>query len=94
MTILRLNNTKIRGEGIDKLSVLENLKRINLVNTEFDLEFLEPLTRFKSLEKVYLFQDTRNLQTENLIPDDKLDLFDFGEYKLKDLPSDNEVYNQ
>ena len=94
LTILRLNNTKIRGEGIDKLSVLENLKRINLVNTEFDLEFLEPLTRFKSLEKVYLFQDTRNLQTENLIPDDKLDLFDFGEYKLKDLPSDNEVYNQ
>ena len=93
LTILRLNNTKVTGQGIEKLSVLENLKRINLVNTEFDVEFLKPLTRFKAIEKVYLFQEERNLVSENVIPDDKLDLFDFGDYNLKDLPSDKEVYN-
>ena len=82
----------MRGEGIEKLSVLENLKRINLVNTEFDTAFLKSLTQFKSLEKIYLFQESRSLITD-VIPDDKIDLFDFGEYKLKDLPSDKEVYN-
>jgi|TARA_X000000950_G_scaffold289461_1_gene413763 uncharacterized membrane protein len=92
LTVLRLTDTKVRGEGIEKLSVLENLKRINLVNTEFDAEFLEFLTQFKSLEKVYLFQENRNLITD-VIPDNMIDLFDFGDYNLKDLPSDNEVYN-
>lgn len=53
---------------------------------------LESLTQFKSLEKVYLFQESRNLITD-VIPDDKIDLFDFGDYNLKDLPSDKEVYN-
>jgi len=92
LTVLRLTDTKVRGEGIEKLSILENLKRINLVNTEFDAAFLESLTQFKSLEKVYLFQESRNFITD-VIPDDKIDLFDFGEYKLKNLPSDKEVYN-
>tara|TARA_A100000164_G_scaffold125043_1_gene110964 strand:- start:876 stop:2249 length:1374 start_codon:yes stop_codon:yes gene_type:complete len=92
LTVLRLTDTKVRGEGIEKLSVLENLKRINLVNTEFDTAFLKSLTQFKSLEKIYLFQESRSLITD-VIPDDKIDLFDFGEYKLKDLPSDKEVYN-
>jgi len=53
---------------------------------------LEFLTQFKSLEKVYLFQENRNLITD-VIPDNMIDLFDFGDYNLKDLPSDNEVYN-
>ena len=85
LTVLKLNNTKIKGQGIDKLSVLENLKRINLVNTEFNVAFLETLTKFKSLEKVYLFQESRNFIAEDILPNDKLDLFDFGDYKLEDL---------
>jgi len=85
LTVLKLNNTKIKGQGIDKLSVLENLKRINLVNTEFNVAFLETLTKFKSLEKVYLFQESRNFIAEDILPNDKLNLFDFGDYKLEDL---------
>jgi hypothetical protein len=43
------------------------------------------LTKFKSLEKVYLFQESRNFIVEDILPNDKLDLFDFGDYKLEDL---------
>ena len=60
-------------------------KRINLVNTEFNVAFIETLTKFKSLEKVYLFQESRNFIAKDILPNDKLDLFDFGEYKLEDL---------
>ena len=64
---------------------LENLKRINLVNTEFNVAFIETLTKFKPLEKVHLFQESRNLIAKDILPNDKLDLFDFGDYKLEDL---------
>ena len=84
MTVLNLNNTKIKGQGIDKLSVLEYLKRINLVNTEFNVEFLKTLTKFRSLEKVYLFQESRDFTAKDILPNDKLDLFDFGDYNLDD----------
>ena len=55
LTVLKLNRTAITGNGIKKLSPLQYLKQINLVHSNFKVDYLENLYSFPALEKVYLF---------------------------------------
>ena len=85
LTILKLNNTKVRGKGIENLSVLKNLKRINLTNTLFDEEFIESFNQFPALEKVYLFQEDRDLSKNLILNDKQKSLLAFGSLILEEL---------
>ena len=85
LTILKLNNTKVRGKGIENLSVLKNLKRINLTNTLFDEEFIESFNQFPALEKVYLFQEDRDLSKNLILNDKQKNLLAFGSLILEEL---------
>ena len=85
LTRLKLNETSISGKGIERLSALENLKSISLVNTSIDSSVIIPLLDFPSLDKVYLFQSDRNFSEEIQIPDEKLKIFEFGNYSLNNL---------
>ena len=85
LTILKLNNTKIKGKGIEKLSVLKNLKRINLTNTLFDKEFIKSFNQFPALEKVYLFQEDRDLSRDIILNDKQKNLLAFGSLTLEEL---------
>ena len=85
LTILKLNNTKIKGKGIEKLSVLKNLKRINLTNTLFDKEFIKSFNQFSALEKVYLFQEDRDLSRDIILNDKQKNLLAFGSLTLEEL---------
>ena len=85
LTILKLNNTKVRGKGIENLSVLKNLKRINLTNTLFDEEFIQSFNQFPALEKVYLFQEDRDLSKNLILNDKQKSLLAFGSLILEEL---------
>jgi len=85
LTILKLNNTKVKGKGIEKLSVLKNLKRINLTNTLFDEEFIQSFNQFPALEKVYLFQEDRDLSKNLILNDKQKNLLAFGSLILEEL---------
>jgi Leucine-rich repeat (LRR) protein len=85
LTVLKLSNTKITGNSIEQLSILPNLKRLYLVNTSFQEKFIEDLIKFKNLESVFLFKEKNPLKTPSIIPIEKLNIFDFGNYKLEDL---------
>lgn len=82
LTVLKLNRTAITGNGIKKLSPLQYLKQINLVHSNFKVDYLENLYSFPALEKVYLFGT--HLNTSDVeIPKSFHSIFEKGNYKLE-----------
>ena len=83
LTVLKLNDTEITGKNIHLLSQLKNLKRLYLVNTKFEQDYLNELIKFNSLEKVYLYQENGSLKPPSkIISKEYLKIFDFGNYTL------------
>ena len=66
-------------------AVLKNLKRINLTNTLFDEEFIQSFNQFPALEKVYLFQEDRDLSKNLILNDKQKNLLAFGSLILEEL---------
>lgn len=86
LTRLKLNYTSISGKGIEKLSSLKNLKKLHLINTNFNSNQIEVINSFPALEKAYLFQNDRDLSKEITLADEDIEKFDFGGYKIQELP--------
>jgi len=83
LTVLKLNNTKISGADIRKLLGLRHLKRLSLINSLFEEQFIRELFDFKALEKVYLFQENSSFSQPPQIQKNKIGVFDFGDYRLE-----------
>ena len=81
LTVLKLNKTFISGSEIKKLTILEYLKQINLVHSNFEADYLEDLYSFPALEKVYLFGIPLNT-SDIEIPEPYHSIFEKGNYKL------------
>ena len=86
LTRLKLNYTSISGKGIEKLSSLKNLKKLHLINTNFNSNQIEVINSFPALEKAYLFQNDRDLSKDITLADEDIEKFDFGGYKIQELP--------
>jgi len=80
---LKLNYTSISGKGIEKLSSLNNLKRLHLINTNLNSSLINVINAFPALEKAYLFQSDRDLTKEITLSNDDLKKFDFGRYTIQ-----------
>ena len=86
LTRLKLNYTSVSGKGIDKLSSLKNLKKLHLINTNFNSNQIKVINSFPALEKAYLFQNDRDLSKDITLADEDIEKFDFGGYKIQELP--------
>lgn len=83
LTRLKLNYTSISGKGIEKLSSLNNLKTLHLINTKVNSSIISVINSFPVIEKVFLFQNDRNLTKEVTLSNEDLKKFDFGKYTLQ-----------
>jgi hypothetical protein len=90
--VLKLDNTKITGKGIGKLSGLIHLKQINLTNTNLDFEILPALFSFPALTDVFIFQKDKVDYNSDNIPENLKAVFEFGNYKVDAIPSDKIIY--
>ncbi len=92
LTILNLDDTGITGKGIEKLAVSsEHLKAINLTDTEFQEPYLQKLTDFKKLKKVYVFNTQLDAKGSKSLKDGQIAV-DYGDYELPAIASDSIVY--
>ena len=81
LTILKLNHTAVSGINLKKLNSLKYLKKINLVDSNFDEVFIDAMYFFPALEKVYLY-GTPSGSSSIEIPKKFETIFDMGNYKL------------
>ena len=90
---LKLDHTLVKGNSMEVLEQHAYLESINLVSSAFAVENLSKLYSFQTLEKVFLWDTpaAKEIEKSNL-PQDKIQLFDFGEELLPKLPSDGIVY--
>ena len=89
---IKLDHTQVTGKGLALLQQLKHLKKLHLVDTNLEASELNTLLDFPILEQVYIFQSTRDLTKEIELPIESLSLFEFGNYSLPELPSDQIVY--
>jgi hypothetical protein len=89
---IKLDHTQVTGKGLALLQQLKHLKKLHLVDTNLEASALNTLLDFPILEQVYIFQSTRDLTKEIELPIESLSLFEFGNYSLPELPSDQIVY--
>ena len=81
LTILKLNHTAVSGVNLKKLNSLKYLKKINLVDSNFEEVFIDAMYFFPALEKVYLY-GTPSGSSSIEIPKKFETIFDMGNYKL------------
>ena len=68
------------------------MKKISLVNTQFDFKYISNFYKYPNLTNVNLFKpDKQNIQ-EILIPDSLKQIFNLGDLKLEKISSDDIVY--
>ncbi|SNY92030.1 c-type cytochrome domain-containing protein [Flagellimonas pacifica] len=91
LTILRLDNTTLSGNGIAFLAQLKHLKSINLTHTNFESSFISPLGKFKTLQKVYL-HNTEASKNEEQRLNGKQTILDYGNYELPKIAADSIIY--
>ncbi|MGI9552054.1 MAG: c-type cytochrome domain-containing protein [Aurantibacter sp.] len=91
LTVLKLDNTSVTGKDIHLLKSLEHLKSINLMGSRFGESYLQALSDFKKLKKVYLYRtdvDSKGVKTLN---NGQISI-DYGNYELPAIPSDSIIY--
>jgi len=91
LTILKLDNTSVSGKNIQALSSLEHLKSINLTASQFEEEYLDVLSDFKKLQKVYLYKTNVQPKETRTLRDGQISI-DYGEYDVPPIPSDSITY--
>jgi hypothetical protein len=74
------------------LSNLPNLKKISLVNTPFDLNYISYFYKYPKLSSVNLFKSSKQNIDKALIPDSLKHIFNLGDLKLEKISSDDIVY--
>lgn len=85
LTILKMNNTRITGQGVMHLKPLQHLKQIHFTHTDFHPDRLELMFAFPALEKVYLYPISQQQPKNFAIPDTLNGIFQTGEYELEAL---------
>ena len=63
-----------------------HLKKLHLINTNFNSNQIKVINSFPALEKAYLFQKNRDLSKEVTLSDLDIEKFDFGGYTIQELP--------
>ncbi|WP_411031270.1 c-type cytochrome domain-containing protein [Spongiimicrobium sp. 3-5] len=91
LTILKLDNTRITGEQIVLLRSLEHLKTINLSYSKFKEEYLDKLTGFKKLERIYIFKPNLGKKGVELIDQGKIQV-EYGNYNLPAVDRDSIIF--
>lgn len=91
LTILKLDNTKVSGNGIENLGSLEHLKSINLTASRFESTYLERLEAFQGLNKVYLYRTLVDGDRPPTLKKGQI-YIDYGDYELPPIASDSIIY--
>ena len=91
LTVLKLDNTTIRGDSIQNIMGLQHLKSINLASTQFKESNLSALLEFQLLEKVYLHNTALKSANTDAFKDKDI-IVDFGNYTLPKIASDSIVH--
>lgn len=91
LTVLKLDNTSIRGENIHQLKDLPNLKVINLASSDFEDANMHSFDSFKQLKTVYLFGTKVEKPKDSILRNKDVHL-DFGFYDLPIVATDSIVF--
>ncbi len=91
LTILKLDNTRITGNGLVRLAILQNLKSINLAGSQFKESYLQTFNDFEKLNTVYLYNSGLGTKGTKSLKNGQITI-DYGNYELPPIPSDTIVY--
>lgn len=92
LSILKINQVGVEGEGIEALHDLKHLKRLYLNHSKLQLKHLLTIAEHVSLEGIFFYSTPASQEISEVEHSKFLAKLEFGNYELPVLSSDSIVY--